>query len=215
MDLALMERIAPYFVEAALVTLEVAALTFVFSVLIGAIATAGRMSRLTPVRWLATAYVSVFRGTPCLVQLFLIYFGGPQLGFDLTPFTAGVVGMSLNVGAYMAEAIRGAILTVDRGQAEAARSIGFGQGRTMVYVILPQAARLMIRSIGVNTIMMVKGTSLVSAISVVELSYTAQRYIGSTFKPFEIFALAAVLYIIIVYAVSRTVEMLDRRFALR
>lgn len=215
MDLALMERIAPYFLQAAGVTLQVAALTFVFSVLIGAVATAGRMSRLAPLRWIAAAYVSVFRGTPCLVQLFLIYFGGPQFGFDFSPFVAGVIGMSLNVGAYMAEAIRGAILTVDRGQAEAARSIGFGRGRTMAYVILPQAARLMIRSIGVNTVMMVKGTSLVSAISVVELSYTAQRYIGSTFKPFEVFALAAVLYMIIVYAVSRTVEMLDRRFALK
>lgn len=215
MDFALMERIAPYFLQAAGVTLQVAALTFVFSVLIGAVVTAGRMARLAPLRWLATGYVSVFRGTPCLVQLFLIYFGGPQLGFDLTPFAAGVIGMSLNVGAYMAEAIRGAILTVDRGQAEAARSIGFGRGRTMAYVILPQAARLMIRSIGVNTVMMVKGTSLVSAISVVELSYTAQRYIGSTFKPFEIFALAAVLYMVIVYAVSRTVELLDRRFALK
>lgn len=215
MDFALMERIAPYFLQAAGVTLQVAALTLVFSVLIGAVMTAGRMSRLAPLRWAATAYVSVFRGTPCLVQLFLIYFGGPQFGFDLTPFVAGVIGMSLNVGAYMAEAIRGAILTVDRGQAEAARSIGFGRGRTMAYVVLPQAARLMIRSIGVNTVMMVKGTSLVSAISVVELSYTAQRYIGSTFKPFEVFALAAVLYMVIVYAVSRTVELLDRRFALK
>lgn len=215
MDFALMERIAPYFLQAAGVTLQVAALTLVFSVLIGAVMTAGRMSRLAPLRWAATAYVSVFRGTPCLVQLFLIYFGRPQFGFDLTPFVAGVIGMSLNVGAYMAEAIRGAILTVDRGQAEAARSIGFGRGRMMAYVVLPQAARLMIRSIGVNTVMMVKGTSLVSAISVVELSYTAQRYIGSTFKPFEVFALAAVLYMVIVYAVSRTVELLDRRFALK
>ena len=215
MDIALMERLAPIFLQAALVTVQVAALTFLFSVLIGGLATALRLSRHRPLHWLGVAYVSIFRGTPCIVQLFLIYFGGPQMGFDLTPMQAGVIGMSLNVGAYMAEAIRGAILNVDRGQIEAARSLGFGRGRSMVYIVLPQAARLMIRSIGVNTVMMVKGTSLVSAISVVELSYTAQRYIGSTFKPFEVFAVAAVIYMVIVYVVSSAVDLLDRRFALK
>lgn len=215
MDIALMERLAPIFLQAALVTVQVAALTFFFSVLIGGLATALRLSRHRPLRWLGVAYVSIFRGTPCIVQLFLIYFGGPQMGFDLTPMQAGVIGMSLNVGAYMAEAIRGAILNVDRGQIEAARSLGFGRGRAMIYIVLPQAARLMIRSIGVNTVMMVKGTSLVSAISVVELSYTAQRYIGSTFKPFEVFAVAAVIYMVIVYVVSSAVDLLDRRFALK
>lgn len=215
MDFALMERLAPIFLQAALVTLQVAALTLVFSVLLGAVATAGRLSRHLALRALAASYVSVFRGTPCLVQLFLIYFGGPQMGFDFTPMQAGVIGMSLNVGAYMAEAIRGAILNVDLGQNEAARSIGFSKAQSMRHIVLPQAARLMIRSIGVNTVMMIKGTSLVSAISVVELSYTAQRYIGSTFKPFEIFAVAAVIYMVIVYVVSRAVDLLDRRYTLK
>lgn len=215
MDFSLMERIAPYFLQAGLVTLALAALTLVFSLILGALAAAGKMSRNATLRFIARAYVSVFRGTPCLVQLFLIYFGGPQLGLDLSPFVAGVVGLSLNVGAYMAESIRGAILTVDRGQAEAARSIGFSRGQSMRYVVLPQAARLMIRSIGVNTVMMIKGTSLVSAISVVELSYTAQRYIGSTFKPFEVFALAAIIYMVIVFVVSQVIDLLDRHFALK
>lgn len=215
MDFALMERIAPFFLQAALVTLSLAALTFVFSVALGAMATAGRLSRHRPLRLLATAYVSLFRGTPCLVQLFILYFGGPQIGLDLSPFAAGTLGLSLNVGAYMAEAIRGAILTVDRDQDEAARSIGFSRGQSMRLVLLPQAARLMIRSIGVNAVMMVKGTSLVSAISVIELSYTAQRYIGSTFKPFEVFVLAAAIYMVIVHALMRVIDLLDRRFALK
>lgn len=215
MDFALMERIAPFFLQAALVTLSLAVLTFVFSVALGALATAGRLSRHRPLRLLAGAYVSLFRGTPCLVQLFILYFGGPQIGLDLSPFTAGVLGLSLNVGPYMAEAIRGAILTVERGQDEAARSIGFSRGQSMRLVVLPQAARLMIRSIGVNAVMMVKGTSLVSAISVIELSYTAQRYIGSTFKPFEVFVLAAAIYMVIVHALLWVIDLLDRRFALK
>ncbi|MFP3648558.1 ABC transporter permease subunit, partial [Paraburkholderia sp. SIMBA_054] len=87
-----------------------------------------------------------------------------------------------------------AILTVDTGQNEAARSIGFSNGQSMRFVVLPQAARLMIRSLGVNTVMLIKGSALVSAISVVELTYTAQRFIGSTYRPFEIFGIAAAIY---------------------
>ncbi|EBW1603898.1 amino acid ABC transporter permease, partial [Salmonella enterica subsp. enterica serovar Kottbus] len=172
------------------------------------------MSGVAPVRWLANAYVSVFRGTPCLIQLFLLYFGGPQVGINLEPFAAGVIGLGLNIGAYMAESIRGAILSVDRGQTEASRTIGFSRAETMRYVVLPQAARLMIRPLGVNTIALIKGSALVSAISVIELTYTAQRFISSTYRPFEIFAIAAVFYMAIIYVVARIVDMLDRRFAI-
>jgi polar amino acid transport system permease protein len=149
------------------------------------------------------------------VQLFVLYFGGPQIGLELEPYAAGVIGLGLNIGAYMAESIRGAIAGVDRGQDEAARSIGFGRGQTLRLIILPQAARLMIRPLGVNAVALVKGSALVSTISVVELTYTAQRFISSTYKPFEIFAVAAVIYMVIVYVVASIVDLLDKRFAAR
>ena len=114
----------------------------------------------------------------------------------------------------MTESVRGAILAVDRGQAEASRTIGFSRWQTTRLVVLPQAARLMIRPLGVNTIALIKGSALVSAISVVEMTYTAQRFISSTYKPFEIFAVAAVLYMIIIYVVARVVDHLDRRYAI-
>lgn len=212
MDFELMQRVFPFFLEAALVTVQVSALALVLGLAMAALAASARLSRVRPVRWLGTAYVSLFRGTPCLIQLFILYFGGPQIGINLDPFAAGVIGLGLNIGAYMSESVRGAILAVDRGQAEASRTIGFGRWQTMQHVVLPQAARLMIRPLGVNTIALIKGSALVSAISLVEMTYTAQRFISSTYKPFEIFAVAALLYMAIIYVVARAVDFLDRRY---
>ncbi|TJX72503.1 MAG: amino acid ABC transporter permease [Mesorhizobium sp.] len=214
MDFSLMSRVFPFFVEAALVTLELTVLALVLGLAAAALAAAARMSRSAILRAVGTVYVSLFRGTPCLIQLFVLYFGGPQIGINLEPFTAGVIGLGLNIGAYMAESIRGALMAVDRGQTEAARTIGFSRLQTLGKVVLPQAARLMIRPLGVNTVALLKGSALVSTISVVELTYTAQRFIGSSYKPFEIFGVAALLYMIMVYAVARIVDMLDKRFAI-
>jgi polar amino acid transport system permease protein len=214
MDFALMQRVFPFFVEAALVTVEISALALALGLLVAALAASAKLSRSRLLRVIGTVYVSVFRGTPCLIQLFVLYFGGPQIGINLEPFAAGVIGLGLNIGAYMAESIRGALLSVDRGQAEAARSIGFSRFQTLRKVVLPQAARLMIRPLGVNTVALVKGSALVSTISVVELTYTAQRFIGSTYKPFEIFGVAALLYMVVVYVVAKVVDLLDRRFAI-
>jgi len=214
MDVALIAQVFPFFLEAGLVTVEISALALLLGLAAAALATAGRLSASPLLRWPASAYVSVFRGTPCLIQLFVLYFGGPQIGINLEPFAAGAIGLGLNIGAYMAESMRGAIVAVDRGQMEAARSIGFGHLQSMLRVVIPQAARLMIRPLGVNAIALVKGSTLVSTISVVELTYTAQRYIGSTYKPFEIFAVAALLYMVIVYVLAKGVDLLDRHFAI-
>ncbi|SDA71494.1 amino acid ABC transporter permease [Sinorhizobium sp. NFACC03] len=214
MDVSLVQRVFPFFVEAAWITIEISVLALALGLVVAFLISTAKMSRSFLLRAFGTAYVSLFRGTPCLIQLFVLYFGGPQIGINLEPFAAGVIGLGLNIGAYMAESIRGAILSVDRGQTEAARSIGFSRFQTMRKVVLPQAARLMIRPLGVNAVALVKGSALVSTISVVELTYTAQRYIGSTYKPFEIFGVAAVLYMLIVYVVARIVDLLDRRYAI-
>ncbi|MCV3238469.1 amino acid ABC transporter permease [Mesorhizobium sp. ZC-5] len=214
MDFSLVQRVYLFFVEAALVTAQLSALAFLLGLLVAALVAAARMSDVAALRFAGAAYVSVFRGTPCLIQLFILYFGGPQIGINLEPFAAGVIGLGLNIAAYMAEGMRGAILSVDRGQTEASRSIGFGRWQTMQRVVLPQAARLMIRPLGVNTVALVKGTALVSTISVIELTYTAQRFIGSTYRPFEIFGIAALLYMVMVYGVARMVDVLDRRYAI-
>lgn len=214
MDIDLILRVYPFFLQAALVTIQISALALVLGLAVAALVTTGRLSASPLLRWPAVAFVSVFRGTPCLIQLFILYFGGPQIGINLEPFAAGVIGLGLNIAAYMSESMRGAIAAVDRGQMEASRAIGFGRFDTMRRIILPQAGRLMVRPLGVNAVALLKGSALVSTISVVELTYTAQRFIGSTYKPFEIFAIAAALYMIIVYAMSKAIDLFDRRFAI-
>lgn len=211
MDYGLILRIYPFFLEAALVTIELSILTALLGLTCGALGAAARLSRHAVLRGIAAVYVSVFRGTPALIQIFILYFGGPQIGIQLDSFAAGTIALGVNIGAYMTETIRGAIQSVDKGQTEAARTLGMSRWETMRKVILPQAARMMIRPLGVNINALIKGTALVAPISVVELTYTAQRFIGSTYKPFEMFLLAGVLYMIIIYVVGLGINWLDRR----
>lgn len=213
MDIALIGRIVPVFVQAAWTTVELSLLSLAIGLAVAALIAMLRLSHVAALRFVGAAYVSFFRGTPALIQIFLLYFGGPQVGIQLEPFAAGAIALGLNIAAYMAESIRGGVLSVDRGQIEAARSLGFGEGQSMRWIVLPQAAKLMIRPLGVNAVALVKGTALVATISVVELTYTAQRFIGSTYKPFEIFAVTAVLYMIMVYGLTVLVDRLDRAYA--
>lgn len=215
MDVDLIARTAPYFLQAAMVTVAVSGLSLILGLALGLAAALARVSPRRWLRWPATAYVSVFRGTPALIQIFLIYFGGPSIGINLDAFTAGVVGLGVNIGAYMTESIRGGIVAVDRGQRDAAHALGLRPLPTMLTVILPQAARLTIRPLGVNAIALVKGSALVAAISVVELTFTAQRYLSSTYQPLEIFLVSGALYLAITTAMGRAVDWLDRRYAIR
>ncbi|NQU56613.1 MAG: amino acid ABC transporter permease [Rhodospirillales bacterium] len=214
MDFQLISDVWVFFAEAAMITVEISALAIVLGLMLGFIAALSSLSRYAYFRWPARTYVSIFRGTPALIQLFLLYFGGPQIGIQLEAFEAGVIGLGLNIGAYMCESIRGAIISVDKGQMEAGRCLGLGHAQTMGRIILPQAARMMVRPLGVNAIALIKGSAIVSTISVVELSYTAHRYISSTYKPFEMFILASVFYLLIVTVFSYGVRKIDQRVAL-
>ena len=214
MDFELIAKVWPFFAEAALVTIEVSVLAILLGLTIGFAAALGSLSHNNFIRIPVRFYVSVFRGTPALIQLFLLYFGGPQIGIQLDPFQAGVIGLGINIGAYMSETIRGAIISVDKGQTEAGRCMGLGHAQVMWKVTLPQAARLMVRPLGVNSIALIKGSAIVSTISLVELSYTAHRYISSTYKPFEMFILASVFYLIIVTIFSYGVRKIDQQVAM-
>jgi len=206
-----MMKVYPFFLKAAWVTIQLSVLTTILGLICGSLGAAARLSRHAVLRWIGAAYVSFIRGTPALIQLFILYFGGPQVGIQLDAFEAGVIGLGVNIGAYMTETIRGAIIAIDKGQGEASRTLGMSQFQTFRKVVLPQALRLMIRPLGVNINALIKGTALVAAISVVELTYTAQRYIGSTYKPFEMFLISGVLYMIIIYVTGRAIAWLDRR----
>ncbi len=159
----------------------------------------------------ASFYVWLIRSTPLLVQLFLIYYGLPQFGIDLSPFVSGVLGLALNVGAYNAETIRAGIQSIGKGQTEASLSIGMTSAQTMRYIILPQALRIIIPPLGNNFIILIKDTSLVSTITLVELTMKTQQLVGSTYKPFELYLAATVLYAILTSATALALQLVERR----
>ncbi len=147
-----------------------------------------------PLQWLARIYVSFFRGTPLLVQLFMIYYGLPQLGIQLAPLPAALIGFSLNMAAYTAEILRAAIASIDRGQWEAAASIGMSRAQTLYRAILPQAARTALPPLGNSFISLVKDTALAATIQVPELFRQAQLITARTFEIFTMYLAAALIY---------------------
>ncbi|WP_313086970.1 cystine ABC transporter permease [Stutzerimonas nitrititolerans] len=153
-----------------------------------------RLYGFWPLKWLARVYVSFFRGTPLLVQLFMIYYGLPQLGIQLDPLPAALIGFSLNMAAYTAEILRAAIASIDRGQWEAAASIGMGRAQTLYRAILPQAARTALPPLGNSFISLVKDTALAATIQVPELFRQAQLITARTFEIFTMYLAAALIY---------------------
>lgn len=201
----------PFLLSGALLTLKISVLSLVLGLAFGLIAALCKLAHNPLLRWPAMFYIWLIRSTPLLVQLFIIYFGFPQIGIDLGPFLSGVLGLAMNVGAYNAETIRGGIISVPKGQTEAARSLGMSSTQAMRRIILPQALRIIIPPLGNNFVILIKDTSLVSTITVVELTLTAQRLIGSTYKPFEMYVMAAVLYAVLTSAASMLLVWVERR----
>ncbi len=153
----------------------------------------------------------LFMGTPLLLQLFLIYFGLVQIGIDLPAFAAGVIGLGLHFAVYNSELIQTAIIAVDKGQMEAARTLGLSRGQALRKVVIPQAIRDVVPPIGNNMIALLKDSALVSVIGVSELTLSAQLAIGRTYRPFEFYALAAVFYYIINLGMEAVLRAIERR----
>jgi len=172
-----------------------------------------RLSRLAVLRWPASVYVSAIRGTPLLVQLFLIYYGLPQFGIELPPLVAAGIGFSLNVGAYSGEILRSAIAAVDKGQWEAASVLGMSRGQALRRVILPQAARTAVAPLANSFISLVKDTSLAATIQVPELFRQAQLITARTFEIFTLYLAAAALYWILSSGLALGQGWLERRAA--
>jgi polar amino acid transport system permease protein len=201
----------PFMVQGAILTLKISVLALFFGLLFGLVAALCKLGRNPLLRGVAIFYIWLIRSTPLLVQLFIIYFGLPQVGIDLGPFVSGVLGLALNVGAYNAETIRGGIISVPKGQTEAARSLGMSGALAMRRIILPQALRIIVPPLGNNFIILIKDTSLVSTITLVELTLTAQRFIGATYKPFEMYLMAALLYAVLTTTASLLLGKLEKR----
>lgn len=199
--------------DGAVVTIELTTYGCVFALVMAIVAGLGRVSSLAPVRWLAVAYVEFFRGTSIFVQLFWAYYVLPLMGLTLSPLQAGVLALGLNVGAYGAEVVRGAILSVDRGQREAGIALNLTRTQAMRHVILPQAFVVMLPTFGNNAIELLKGTAIVSLISLADMTFQAQvvrSQTGSTAFPF---LTILVLYFAMASVISFGVRGLEKRLA--
>ncbi|MDH1263539.1 MULTISPECIES: cystine ABC transporter permease [unclassified Pseudomonas] len=185
---------APFLLKGAYYTVVLSLGGMFFGLLLGFGLAVGRLYGPAPLRWLTRLYVSFFRGTPLLVQLFLIYYGLPQLGIQLEPLPAALIGFSLNMAAYTSEILRAAIASIDRGQWEAAASIGMSKSQTLYRAILPQAARTALPPLGNSFISLVKDTALAATIQVPELFRQAQLITARTFEIFTMYLAAALIY---------------------
>ena len=198
-------------------TLLLTLLALVFAMLVGLVFAMCNVSHLKVFRLIGTVYVDAIRGVPLIVLAFFIYFGIPQgikmLGFDfrLTALEAGVAALALNCGAYMAEIFRAGIESIDRGQMEAARSLGLSYARSMYRVILPQAFRAMIPSIINQLIITLKDTSILSVIGFPELTNSGRTIAGNTFKSLETWAIIGVMYLIVITLLSKAAKEMERR----
>jgi polar amino acid transport system permease protein len=215
------------FARALWTTVYIAVIAQALGVLLGLLAALMRMSRLAPMRLLSGLYVLVFRGTPVIVQIFFVYFGANLfLGFDLFPRTlqlgplsvngavvAGITALAMNEGAYMREIIRAGIDSIDKGQMEAARSLGMTEGLAMRRIVLPQAARVIVPPLGNEFNNMLKTTSLLAFIGVYELFEDADIHYSATFKPVEYFSAVAVWYLILTTVWSLMQTRIERRLA--
>jgi cystine transport system permease protein len=208
----MLDSLGPLLWAGLIFTIPLTLLSFVLGLGLGLATAIARLFGAWPVVAIARFYVWIIRGTPLLVQLFVIFYGLPSVGILLDAFAAALIGFTLNVGAYSSEIVRAAIASVSRGQWEAAYSIGMSWSQAMRRTILPQATRVAVPPLSNTFISLVKDTSLAAAITVPELFQTAQRIVATTYEPLILYIEAALIYLAMSSVLSALQVRLERRF---
>ncbi|MGI0830255.1 amino acid ABC transporter permease [Pseudomonas aeruginosa] len=201
----------PFLLQGAMYTVLFAAVSMVLGLILGFSVAVVRVTKVPVVSQIAAVYVSAFRGTPLLVQIFVLYYGLPSVGIEFTPVTAGILALTLNVAAYLSESMRGAILGIDKGQWEAGLSVGLTWGQTLWNIISPQALRLAVPSLSNSLISLIKDTSLISVITVTELMLATKEVIAETFQPLPLYLAAAGIYWLLSALFERVQKALENR----
>lgn len=201
----------PFLLQGAMYTVLFAAVSMVLGLILGFSVAVVRVTKVPVVSQIAAVYVSAFRGTPLLVQIFVLYYGLPSVGIEFTPVTAGILALTLNVAAYLSESMRGAILGIDKGQWEAGLSVGLTWGQTLWNIITPQALRLAVPSLSNSLISLIKDTSLISVITVTELMLATKEVIAETFQPLPLYLAAAGIYWLLSALFERVQKALENR----
>jgi His/Glu/Gln/Arg/opine family amino acid ABC transporter permease subunit len=211
MDWSIIVMAMPILAVGLLATLKVCLAAIAIGIVLGFALGFGALSRFRAVRIAVLAYVDFVRGTPLLVQIFLVYFALPVIGINFDEYWAGVIALSLNAGGFICEIVRASMQSIDRGQTEAAQSIGMRHRQIILHVLFPQAWRRILPPLTNELISLIKGSALLSAISVYELTHAGQEIIATYFSPFEIFLLIALYYYALISALAWLSRYLERR----
>ena len=211
--LSLAEMAWPVLLKGTGYTLLFAVMAMIFGLPLAGLITLVRVLRVPVLDTLMAVYVSAMRGTPLLVQVFIVYYGLPSIGIEFSPLVAGVLTLTLNVAAYMSETMRGAIGAVEQGQWLAGTSLGLSRHQTLRFVIGPQALRAAVPSLSNSLISLIKDTSLVSVIAVTELMLATKELISATFQPFPLYMAAAAIYWLLSFAFEQVQKWMEKRMA--
>ncbi len=212
MDFSFVLRYQSLYLQGTRNTILLAFLAVFFGGILGVILALMRRSQIKPVKFLATAYIEFIRGTPLLVQLFIIFYGLPVItGMRFPDFVAGVIALTINSAAYIAEIIRAGIQSIDRGQMEAARSLGMPHGMAMRFIIIPQAFKNILPALGNEFIVVIKESAIVSVIGIYDIMRSANIVRGITYRPFEPLIVAALIYFILTFTLSNLLGIMERR----
>ena len=201
----------PVFLQGVGTTMELAIFTVLLGSLLGLLVAVFRKTRLFPLRWIFNAYVAFIRGTPLLVQVLMVVYGLPQLGFRLPRMTLCIIALVINSGAYMAELIRAGLQSVEKGQEEAADSLGMSGYQKMRYIILPQAIKVTLPAMGNEFIAIIKESSVLYAVGVYELTYQANKLASVNYRYLETLIVAALIYFVLTYTMTKLLGLLERR----
>lgn len=192
------------------VTIPLSIIAFVLALVVAVLATAMRLSGIRPLQWISRFYVWLFRGTPILVQLFIIFYGLPAAGITLSAWTSAILAFTLNTGAYAAETLRASVQSIPRGQLEAARTLNYTGWQTVRHVVAPQALRIALPPLGNDLIDLVKGTSLVMVITLADVFQVGRQIAATNFQPLALYAEVAVIYLAIFSVLSLLQSRLER-----
>lgn len=211
MDLSVIEEYLPLYTEAAKLTVSLGIAGIAISILVGLFCAAVQYFKIPVLRQIAAVYIELSRNTPLLVQLFFIYYGLPKIGIRTTPAACGIAGLAFLGGSYMAEAFRSGLEAIPKIQSESALSLGMNRRQMMIHVILPQAVSISVPAFVANVIFLLKETSVFSAVSLMDLMFTAKDLIGLYYNTTEALFLLVVMYLIILLPISILGTLLERR----
>lgn len=212
MDFSFLSRYYQMYITGTLNTLALAFFTLLLGVVFGVLLALMRLSKNPFLKGISSSYIEFIRGTPLLVQLYIVYYGLPQVtGMRFPSFVAGIIALTINSSAYIAEIIRAGILSVNAGQMEAVRSLGMSHTLAMRYIIIPQAFKNILPALGNEFIVVIKESAIVSIIGIYDIMYSGNIIRGNTYRPFEPLIVVAVIYFVITFTLSNLMGIAERR----